>query len=59
MLINLAFATNTILSCLFFFFLIIDLCFLIPTAIAQIFNPKIFIPIGKPSKETKAEIEIG
>ena len=38
MLFNLDFAKNTILSRFFFFFLIIDLYFLIPTAISQIFN---------------------
>ena len=49
------FANNTILSC--FFFLIIDLCFLIPAAIAQIFNPELLIPIGIPSKEGNTDIE--
>ena len=60
MLFNLDFASNTILSCSFFFFLIIDLYFLIPAAIAQIFNPiaELVIPIGIPKKEAKAEIEI-
>ena len=44
----------------FFFFLIIDLYFLIPAAITQIFNPiaELVIPIGIPSKETKIEIHI-
>ena len=44
---------------LFFFFLIIDLYFLIPAVIAQIFNHtvELVIPIGKPIKEVKAEIE--
>ena len=44
----------------FFFFLIIDLYFLIPVAIVQIFNPsaELVIPIGIPSKEAKSEIEI-
>ena len=37
MVFNLAFANNTILSCLFF--LIIDLYFLIPTVTVQFFNP--------------------
>ena len=37
MLFNLDFGYNTILSC--FFFLITDFYFLIPAAIAQIFNP--------------------
>ena len=52
------FANNTILLCFFLFFLIIDLYFLIPAAIAQIFNPipEIVIPVGIPSKEAKADI---
>ena len=53
MLFNLYFASNTILSCFFFFlFLIIDLYFLIPAVIAQIFNPvaELVISIGMPSK---------
>ena len=60
MLFNLDFANNTILSCFFFFFLIIDLQFLIPADIAQIFNhiAELVIPIGIPIKEVKAEIEI-
>ena len=60
MLFNLDFANNTILSCFFFFFLIIDLYFLIPAAIAQIFNPiaELIIPIRTPTKEAKAEMEI-
>ena len=43
-----------------FIFLIIDLHFLIPAAIAQIFNPIAYVvlPIGISSKEEKAEIEI-
>ena len=59
-LFNLVFAKNTMLSCFFFFFLISDLYFLIPAAIAQIFNPiaELVIPTGIPSKEAKAEIEI-
>ena len=42
------------------FFLIIDLYFLIPAVIAQIFNPiaELIIPIGISLKEAKAEIEI-
>ena len=45
---------------LFFFFLIIDLYFLIPAVIAQIFNPnaELVLPIGITSKDAKAEIEI-
>ena len=59
-LLNLAFANSTILSCFFFFFLIIDLYYLIPAVIAQILNPiaELVIPIGIPSKEAKAEIKI-
>ena len=53
------FPNNTILSCFFLFFLIIDLYFLIPAVIAQIFNPisELVIPIGIPMKEAKAETE--
>ena len=60
MLFNVNFANNTILSCLFFFFLITDLYFLLPVAIAQIYNPnaKLVIPIGIPIKEAKVEIEM-
>ena len=59
MLFNLDFATSTILSCFFFFFLIIDLYFLIAALFAQIFNPiaELGILIGIPIKETKVEIE--
>ena len=59
MLFNFGFANNTILSCFFFFFLIIDL-FLIPAVTAQVFNPiaELVFPIGIPSKEIKADIEI-
>ena len=59
MLFKLHFANNTILSCFFFCFLIIDLCFLIATVITQIFNPTadLVIPIGIPTKEAKAEME--
>ena len=58
MLFNLDFISSTILSC-FFFFLIIDLYFLIAGAVAQIFNPiaELVIPIWISSKEAKAEIE--
>ena len=57
---NLDFASNTILSCVSFFSLIIDLNFFIPAVIAQIFNPiaELVNPIGIPINETKAEIEI-
>ena len=57
MLFNLDFANNTILSCFFFFSLIIELHFWLLAVIANIFNPTAepVIPIGIPSKE---EIEI-
>ena len=59
MLFKLDFANNTILSCFFFFFLNIDL-YVIPAAIAEIFNPiaELVILMGIPSKETKEDIEI-
>ena len=43
----------------FFFFLTINLYFLIPAVIGQIFNPiaELVIPIGMPIKDAKAEIE--
>ena len=43
-----------------FLFLIIDLYFLFSAVIAQIFNPitELVIPVGIPSKEAKAEIEM-
>ena len=45
---NVSFPNNNILSCIFFFLLIIDLNFLIPAVIAQIFIPtaKRLIPTG-------------
>ena len=51
------FPNNTISSC-FFFFLIIDLHF--SAVIAQSFKSisELVVPIGMPSKEAKAEIEI-
>ena len=60
MLCNLDFDSNTMLLCFFLFLLIIDLYFLIPAAIVQIFNPiaELVIHIGIPSKEAKSEIEI-
>ena len=60
MLLNLSFASNTILSCLFFFFLINGFFFsLILAVIAQIFIPtaELTIQIGILTKETKAEME--
>ena len=58
--LNLDFANNSILSYFAFFFLIIDLCFLIPVVTAQIFNhiAELAIPIGITSKKAKAAIEI-
>ena len=60
MLFNLDFANNTILSCFFFFFLVIDLYFLIPAVIPQIFNSiaELVISFGTPKKEAKTEIGI-
>ena len=60
MLFNLVVANNTILSCVFYFFLIIDIFFLIPAVIAQVFNliAELVNPIRVLSKEAKAEIEI-
>ena len=59
LLSNLDFVNNLILSCIFFFFLTIDLCFLIPEVITQIFYPtaELAIPIGIPTKGAKAEME--
>ena len=59
MLFNLDFANNTILSCVVFFFLVIDLYFLIPAVIAQIFHKiaELVIPTGIPTKEAKTEME--
>ena len=58
MLFNLDFSNSIILLCFFYLFLIIDLNFLIPAVIAQIFNPvpELVIPIGIPTKEEKAEM---
>ena len=57
---NLVFPNSTILSSFFFFliFLIIDLYFIIPAVIAQIFNPtaKLVIPTGTQTKEANAKI---
>ena len=60
MLFNLDFANNTILSCFFLFFIIVDLYFLIPADILQIFNHivELAILVGIPTKEAKAEMEI-
>ena len=57
--LNLVFANNAILSCFLFFFLIINLHFLIPAVITQIFivAAEFAIPTGTLIKEAKAEIE--
>ena len=59
LLFNLVFAKNTILSCFFLFFLIIELQFLIPAVTAQTFYPitELAVPIGIPTNEAKAETE--
>ena len=59
MLFSLDFANRAALSCFSFFFLIIDLQFLVNAVIVQIVNhiAGIVIPIGIPSKEVKSEIE--
>ena len=56
---NLDYAKDNIFSCFLFFFLIIDLYFLIPTGLTQIFNPiaELGIPIEKPTKEAKLEMK--
>ena len=56
---NLDFPSNTILSC-FFFFLIIDLYFLIHAVIADIFVPtaELVIPKGIATNEANTEIEM-
>ena len=60
MLFSLDFHNNTMLSWFFFFFLVIDVNFLIPAAIEQIFNPitELVITVRIPSKEVKADIDI-
>ena len=61
MLFNFDFANNTLLNTiLFLFFLFIDLYFLIPAVITQMFNPiaELIIPIGFLTKEAKVEMEI-
>ena len=57
---NLAFPSNTILSCFFPFFFIIDLHFLIPAVIAQIFNSAadLAIPRGTTTHKNEANAEI-
>ena len=60
MLFDLDFANNTFLSCSFSFRLMFDLGFLVPAAVAQVFNPivELITHIAIPTKELKAEIEI-
>ena len=60
MLFNLDIASNTILSCFFLLFLIIDFYFLIPVVIAQIFNciAEPVIPIGIPNKEVQCNLKL-
>ena len=55
---NLCFPINTILSCVFFFFFIIDSYFLIPAVIAHMFIPTLDLVIpGISTNEANAEIE--
>ena len=58
MLLNLVFANNAIVPCFFFFFLIIDLYFLIPATITKIFNPiaELAIPIRIPTKKQNQKL---
>ena len=60
MLCNLDVANDIVLSCFFLFFWFIDLYFLIPTVVTQIFNhfAELVISIGIPIKEAKAEKEL-
>ena len=60
MVFNLDFANENVLPSFFLFFLIIDLYFLIPTVITQIFNAiaELVIPIGIPTKEANAGMKI-
>ena len=55
---NLGYPSNTIFS-YFFFFLIIDLYFLVSAGITQIFNPtaEVLTPTGTATNEVNAEIE--
>ena len=58
-LVNLYFDNNTILSWIFFFFLIIYINVLFPAVVAKIFNStaELVIPIRMSTKEAKKEIE--
>ena len=55
---NLAFPSNAILSCYFFFFLINYLYFLIPAVVAQTFNPTVELVIPTRTQTNKANAEI-
>ena len=61
MIFNLVSASNTILSCFLLFFLIIDLYFLIPVVVLEIFIviAKLAIPTGIQNKEARTKIETG
>ena len=58
-LFTLNFANNTILSCFYFFLLIIDFYFWLAAVITQICNlvSELVIPIGILTKEAKAKME--
>ena len=57
---SLVYGNNIILSSIFVFFLMINIYFLIPAAISQIFNltSELAIPTGTPTNEVKSEIDI-
>ena len=57
--INLSCPNNTLLSCYFLFFFIIDLQFLIPAVVAQIFLPTVELVTltGTQTSEVHAELE--
>ena len=59
MLFNLLCHNGIILSCFFFFFIIVDLYFLVSEAIAQHYDPtaELVIPLVIRTKQAKAEIE--
>ena len=56
---NLVFANNTILSCFFFFFLMIELYILISAVIAQTFDStaELAMPTKTPISEANTEVE--
>ena len=57
MIFNLGFVNDPVLLCLFFFFLIIDLYFLLTAVTTQIFNliAELIIPMRIKTKEAKAK----